>query len=410
VLALAVPAWAQESDEPVEAGLVVPECYVRGSCERIELVQPAGCTPKRRWWHERRTQLCESERALVLFMDPEGQLYGGQWLPDREAPKDPVPEELLHVWRRCGEGAVPGWPELPVVFARFEDPDVGPCLVANLLAAPVPDDIAKKARVKGLDSSHPYVRWAGRQLVRQAWEEGIEIKVISGYRKYAPRVERKPKRGRGPRYLVSWHHFGLALDINMTWAKGLGEAARKRREDPEEHARWERLGEIGRSLGLRWGGNMNSDDIFHFEWHPGYGGRLTPKELGAFLQLAGRSGLDYEATWVMLEPGARERIARAKEVRPKIAKAKPKKSKKGKATKAGKGKKGKATKPAKAKKGKATKAPNAKKGKATKSTGKGKAKGAKVGKSAKKKPKKSLQKKSSKSPKKKKKAPTKKRR
>ena len=337
--------------------LVEPDCLEARTCRPVLFVRPADCSPKKRWYYERRTQRCEAEDRLVLFLGAAGEIQGAQLLGPQPAGEGPVPNEVKDLWRHCGELADAPWDPLPTHLVRSVDPDLGRCLVAWPAALELSPEVEKRARVRGLDGLHPYVRAAGRELVRRAWEEGIEIKVISGYRHFKARVgyDRTLKRRR---VLASWHAFGAALDINMMWAKGLGEAARRRRDDPEEHARWERLGEIARSLGLRWGGNMNSDDIFHLEWHPGYGGRLQPRELQAFLKLTGSRGQEYERSWRMFEPGAKAIVAATKLPPP------PKKG----AAKKGGGKKGAAKKGA-AKKGGGKKA-GAKKGAAKKGGGK----------------------------------------
>lgn len=316
-------------------GMVEPPCAETGACRPVLFVRPSDCTPKSRWYYERRTQRCEAESRLVLFVDRAGEIHGAQRLGDQPAGNEPVPDEVRHLWRHCGEDAEPRWDPMPVTFIRYVDPDLGRCLVAHPDAKELSVDVSKKARVKGLDTLHPFVRYAGRELVRRAYEEGIEIKVISGHRHYKARVgyDRNLKRRR---VLASWHAFGVALDINMTWARGLVEASRRRRDDPAEHARWERLGEIGRELGLRWGGDMKSDDIFHFEWHPGYGGRLQPRELAAFLRATG-GGKHYEKSWHLFGPGARKIVAATK-LPPPPKVTKPRKGAKGsgKAVKGGK--------------------------------------------------------------------------
>ena len=329
---------------PAAAQLVESDCVALGTCRPVLFVQPVDCTARARHRGRRHLYRCEAEARLRLFLDDHGEVWGAQWLGDRPLDDtDPVPEEAVPLWRHCGD--LPEIDPLPPHLAPYDDPDLGRCLAYYPEAVPLPPDVAKRARTKGLSTVHPFVRRAGEELVRRAWAEGIEIKVISGHRQYHP-------RGRRARMLASWHAFGLALDINMTWAKGLGEAARKRREDPEEHARWERLGEIGRELGLRWGGDMRSEDIFHYEWHPGYGGLIQPKELRAFLSFMGKGAKDYEASWRMLLPGAREIVDKQKvpaAKKGKIKKKSTKRKKKAAKKRTGKGKPKKAKKKPKAK-------------------------------------------------------------
>ena len=61
---------------------------------------------------------------------------------------------------------------------------------------------------------------------------------------------------------TSWHNFGLAFDVAVvvngqpTW--------------PDDEALWSKVGDLGKRLGLEWGGDFASfKDLPHFQFHPG---------------------------------------------------------------------------------------------------------------------------------------------
>jgi len=56
--------------------------------------------------------------------------------------------------------------------------------------------------------------------------------------------------------LQSYHNYGLAFDI----------AFQGNEPYPKQYEKWKRVGELGESLGLVWGGRFNDNP--HFEWHP----------------------------------------------------------------------------------------------------------------------------------------------
>ncbi len=70
------------------------------------------------------------------------------------------------------------------------------------------------------------------------------------------------------RLLTSVHMFGCAFDVAVL---------KEGRIDWQDIASYERLGEIGESIGLRWGGRFSFRDWEHFE----YTGGLTIEELKA---------------------------------------------------------------------------------------------------------------------------------
>ena len=117
---------------------------------------------------------------------------------------------------------------------------------------------------------HPELRRRAQALVRRARAEGIEVRFISGYRR--------------PRGKPSWHHFGLAFDLNLVGRKSMKDALRHYEADRK---RWEVVGRIAGELDLVWGAPWRRTEIFHFEWHPGYPAAITRKRAR---QLKGRAG------------------------------------------------------------------------------------------------------------------------
>ncbi len=152
----------------------------------------------------------------------------------------------------------------------------------------VPTSVGEARGGRLLVGSHPEVVRLALTLYAQAQAEGIEVVFISGYRKFTPR-----KRGARGGW-ASWHNFGLAFDLNLTRRKGMSDA--KAHWD-EDRAQWDRLGALGRALGLVWGGDFRTPDIFHFEWHPGHDAWINPDDLRSFLALAGPDGKRYERVW-----------------------------------------------------------------------------------------------------------------
>jgi len=110
-----------------------------------------------------------------------------------------------------------------------------------------------------------------RALLEHAAAAGIPLVVTSATRTAAEQ-DRLYAQGRttpGPivtevRAGGSYHNFGLAADVALlgpdgpTW--------------PEDDALWSRIGAIGKSLGLTWGGTFPTPDRPHFELRiPGVG-------------------------------------------------------------------------------------------------------------------------------------------
>ncbi|MCC6596891.1 MAG: M15 family metallopeptidase [Rhodanobacteraceae bacterium] len=116
-----------------------------------------------------------------------------------------------------------------------------------------------------LDSLTPDTRALAEALLEQATAEGYTLRVVSTRRTCAEQNDLYAQGRTKPgavitkaRGCVSWHVLGRAFDVAITSPKHATAAD------------WQRVGEIGRALGLRWGGDFKGfPDMPHFEYHPG---------------------------------------------------------------------------------------------------------------------------------------------
>lgn len=148
----------------------------------------------------------------------------------------------------------------------------GAALAVAAASAPAQGrDLGPVVSSRNLSDLHPTIRRRAEQFVEEAWEAGIPVRIVSTYRSLAEQ-ERLYQQGRTtPGPIVtnappggSWHNYGLAFDVALD-VDGDPET-----NDPSWDADseiWEELGDLGRSLGLRWGGDFG--DPGHFEYHPG---------------------------------------------------------------------------------------------------------------------------------------------
>lgn len=117
-----------------------------------------------------------------------------------------------------------------------------------------------------IDHLHPVVAEKARALLALAASEGVHLLITSTLRTfeeqaavYAQGRTRPGKRVTNARPGQSWHNFGLAFDV-VPLVEG---------KPVWNSCHWNRIGELGRSLGLTWGGDFRSfKDRPHFEYHP----------------------------------------------------------------------------------------------------------------------------------------------
>ncbi len=129
---------------------------------------------------------------------------------------------------------------------------------------------------------HESIQARARDLLQLAFDNGIALVVTQGLRTLAEQKALYDQGRTKPGPIVtnsppgsSWHNFGLAFDV----AELVGDAYHY----PHDPAWWVRVGELGKSLGLQWGGDfVTFVDRPHFEYHPGLrladarAGRLPP--------------------------------------------------------------------------------------------------------------------------------------
>ena len=119
---------------------------------------------------------------------------------------------------------------------------------------------------RSLEDLHPLIAEKAEQLIEAAQAEGIEILVTSTLRSFEEQAELFAIGRTKPGEKVtnaepgeSWHNFGLAFDVvPLVNGKAIFDSPF-----------WNRIGELGKQVGLVWGGDFHSfKDKPHFEFHP----------------------------------------------------------------------------------------------------------------------------------------------
>jgi peptidoglycan L-alanyl-D-glutamate endopeptidase CwlK len=125
----------------------------------------------------------------------------------------------------------------------------------------------KKLNAERLAGLLPEVRELAERHIALCEAEGIELLVTFGCRSL---IEQKALYAMGrtaPGKVVtnarpgfSWHNFGRAYDVAVL-TDGKPDWTSKR---------YTRVGELGKSIGLIWGGDFKAvrGDLGHFEYHP----------------------------------------------------------------------------------------------------------------------------------------------
>jgi peptidoglycan L-alanyl-D-glutamate endopeptidase CwlK len=120
---------------------------------------------------------------------------------------------------------------------------------------------------KNIATLAPEVRLLARRLVEESVAQGINVKVIDGSRTYAEQDALYAQGRSQPGQVVtkakggqSWHNFGLAFDVGIFSEDG--------KTYHGEHKDYARVGVIGESLGLTWGGRWDFVDEPHFQFNP----------------------------------------------------------------------------------------------------------------------------------------------
>lgn len=155
---------------------------------------------------------------------------------------------------------IPKPPDLPPPYVSWRLPNVSDRTAALC---------AEKLR-----SLHPIVGLRGRSMVDLCAYAGLAILVTQGLRTWAEQDALYAK-GRtmapiGKRYIVtnakagqSWHNFGLAFDIVVLDSMG-------KVDWDASHPGWQKAAELGKSVGLEWGGDWKRfKDLPHFQYTGG---------------------------------------------------------------------------------------------------------------------------------------------
>lgn len=246
--------------------------------EAIIFRLPAECRPRRP--RELRVfQDCTLEERLSVPLDASAAPLA---LPVLRAPVV-VPGELAAVPRYCAFAPVPALDAQPDRFFAYEDRDVGRCYVFAPLDRAALATLGRYDARAFLDGVYPYMRAAMLRALAEAARAGHRFRVINGRNDSATRP--------------SWHTFGLAIDVNLAGRKGLKEATRAYLSGAERDA-WLTLAAAAERLGLYWLGRNDPDEIFHFEWRPGWTG-LPHGELAAGLARDKAEG-GVECVWQRL--------------------------------------------------------------------------------------------------------------
>lgn len=116
-----------------------------------------------------------------------------------------------------------------------------------------------------LSKIHPTLADKARQLIAKAHEEGIDLVVTQGLRTIAEQNALYAQGRTAPGKIVtkakggsSYHNFGLAFDIAIRKEDGS--------IDWDTAKLYSRVGQLGKSIGLEWGGDFKSiKDTPHFQ-------------------------------------------------------------------------------------------------------------------------------------------------
>ena len=179
-------------------------------------------------------------------------------------------------WARLFAGPeAPAPPEAVPVGSPLPSPTTAP------QPAPPAGAINPTARLneQRLSQVHPILAIRARCMIDLCAYESIAVLVTQGLRTWEEQDALYAK-GRtvppiGKKYIVtnakggqSFHNFGLAFDIVVLDSVG-------KADWDTEHPSWERAAEIGKSVGLEWGGDWkNFKDVPHYQ----YTGGLTTAE------------------------------------------------------------------------------------------------------------------------------------
>lgn len=232
----------------------------------------------------RRVRRCLAEERAIAHLISDGSV---RLQPlDRVPPRLPLlPAELALQWHTCPPAPDPRLEAAGVPWIPYEDPAIARCYVYRPRNLLLQQQIAGKARLEMLDVLHPWLRDGLVTLIVRAAEQGIEVRVVSTVRSVKSRavtVEKKVKRKGKIRKVrvatgerkMGMHPLGLAVDINLGWAKPMGDPVSAYRARGETYRQFQLLGDMADELGIIWLGRVMVGEIGHFEHHPGWWGSV----------------------------------------------------------------------------------------------------------------------------------------
>ncbi|RJS59326.1 peptidoglycan-binding protein [Bacillus sp. PK3_68] len=125
-----------------------------------------------------------------------------------------------------------------------------------------------------LKDVHPLLAEKARELIRQAHSKGIYILITQGLRTIAEQNELYAQGREKPGEIVtnakggySYHNFGLAFDFVIASSDGTAVYWNENVDTNKDGKKdWYQVGQLGKSLGLEWGGDFRSfKDPPHFQ-------------------------------------------------------------------------------------------------------------------------------------------------
>ena len=128
---------------------------------------------------------------------------------------------------------------------------------------------------KKLEGVHPFIAEKALQLVTKAYDQKIYIIITQGYRTYKEQNELYAQGRTKPGKIVtkakggfSMHNHRLAFDYAVASADGKTIYWDEKIDTNKDAKRdYYQIGALGKSLGLRWGGDFRSfKDLPHFEY------------------------------------------------------------------------------------------------------------------------------------------------
>lgn len=176
--------------------------------------------------------------------------YVARLEPHPPSPRNPKPHPGISLFVQSGGGAA---------RQRSFNPTFQP-------GGPV--QLSERSRQKISELKPPEFQQQVRQLMLRGLQEGLRPEIVEGYRSQERQNELYEQGRTKPGEIVtqtrnSMHTKGMAVDIAQLDEKG--ELTYK----PNPPDFWDRMGAIGRSLGLNWGGDWSSfKDRPHFQYRP----------------------------------------------------------------------------------------------------------------------------------------------